>query len=341
MRLPAELEAAIEVAIGPVDRRALAAAAQRLSARYLGADFRAPVMTSDADRAAYLLTRLPATFAATRHAFTRLREQAPGLALTSVLDLGSGPGTALWAATDIFPDISAATAVERDLELAACGRRLAAAASSPGLRQAEWQPGDLTSGSLPRQADLVVMSYALGEIPASARAALLARALKCATVAFVLIEPGTPAAFQTMLAARQAVVADGWHLLAPCPHSLACPLGGTTDWCHFAERVERTAAHRRAKQAELGYEDEKFCYLAAVRSPASVSPVPPGAGRILRHPRFHPGHVQLSLCTPEGLKAQTVGKSQKQLYRGARKARWGDYWTGTSSPPETATDEAE
>ena len=111
------------------------------------------------------------------------------------------------------------------------------------------------------------------------------------------------------------------------------------DWCHFAERIERTADHRKAKAAELGYEDEKFSYLAAMRpSTASLpAPDPPEAesvlleGRIVRHPRFHPGHVQLRLCTASGLKSLTIGKSQKQPYRAARKARWGDSWPGADS----------
>jgi ribosomal protein RSM22 (predicted rRNA methylase) len=52
------------------------------------------------------------------------------------------------------------------------------------------------------------------------------------------------------------------------------------------------------------------------------------AARIVRHPRKHSGHVQLTLCTAEGLKHPTITKSQKEEYKRARKAEWGDGWDG-------------
>jgi ribosomal protein RSM22 (predicted rRNA methylase) len=38
--------------------------------------------------------------------------------------------------------------------------------------------------------------------------------------------------------------------------------------------------------------------------------------------------VQFLLCTPRGLENRTVTKSQKDSYRKARKAEWGDGWEG-------------
>ena len=95
------------------------------------------------------------------------------------------------------------------------------------------------------------------------------------------------------------------------------------DWCHFAVRLERSAAHRRLKQGALGYEDEKFSYLAAGRAPVERP-----AARVVRHPLSRPGHIQLALCTARGLERRTVTKSQKEVYRRARKAEWGSPWSG-------------
>jgi ribosomal protein RSM22 (predicted rRNA methylase) len=75
------------------------------------------------------------------------------------------------------------------------------------------------------------------------------------------------------------------------------------------------------KQAELGYEDEKFSYVIGARVPARQA-----ATRIVRHPLKHPGHVHLTLCTGEGLQRLTVTKSQKERYRRARKVDWGEEW---------------
>ena len=46
--------------------------------------------------------------------------------------------------------------------------------------------------------------------------------------------------------------------------------------------------------------------------------------RILRHPRKHSGHVELELCTSEGLKRETVSGKHGERYRDARRAEWGD-----------------
>ena len=95
------------------------------------------------------------------------------------------------------------------------------------------------------------------------------------------------------------------------------------DWCHFAVRLERSAAHRRLKQGALGYEDEKFSYLVAGRAPVELP-----AARIVRHPLVRPGHIQLTLCTVRGLEQSTVTKSEKEAYRRARRAEWGSPWSG-------------
>ena len=97
------------------------------------------------------------------------------------------------------------------------------------------------------------------------------------------------------------------------------------DWCHFAQRLERTSIHRRIKSGALGHEDEKFSYVVFSREPFAAA-----AARIVRHPQKRGGHVQLTLCTPEGLRDRTIGKSRKEAYRRARKAAWGDPWSDGS-----------
>jgi len=93
----------------------------------------------------------------------------------------------------------------------------------------------------------------------------------------------------------------------------------TGDWCHFAERLPRSSAHRLAKSSELGYEDEKYSYVVVSRSAVRVP-----EARILRHPRKHSGHVELELCTPDGLKRETISRKNGERYKRARKAEWGD-----------------
>ena len=97
--------------------------------------------------------------------------------------------------------------------------------------------------------------------------------------------------------------------------------GSARDWCHFSQRLGRTALHRRLKSGELGYEDEKFSYVVA-----SKLPVCKAAARIVRHPTVRKGHLELQLCAPGGLRKETVTRSQGEKYKQARKAKWGEEW---------------
>lgn len=89
-------------------------------------------------------------------------------------------------------------------------------------------------------------------------------------------------------------------------------------------RVNRTALHRRVKSASLGYEDEKFSYVAALAAGAPV----PEAARVLRRPAQRKGLVSLRLCRSDGsVAAQIVTKRLgADVYRAARNVEWGGGW---------------
>ena len=89
-------------------------------------------------------------------------------------------------------------------------------------------------------------------------------------------------------------------------------------WCHVAVRLERSRLHRTAKGAALAYEDEKYSYVAMSREPGS-----PIGARVIGHPRPQHGRIDLDLCTPDGLRAETVNRRDRDRYRLAQRARWG------------------
>jgi ribosomal protein RSM22 (predicted rRNA methylase) len=324
MRLPAELQNAIQREIDKIDRRKLAQAAAQLTEHYKAADFSTPAIASEAHRAAYLAVRLPATYAALRRVFAELKLRAQD-EITSLLDLGAGPGTALFASAEQFPHLQQATLVEADSGWIAVGKRLADQNESPVIQQAQWLTQDLRSGLSCQKHDLVVISYTLGELPQGAAESVLNKAWKCAGKFLVLIEPGTRRGFAAINAARSMVLADSAAILAPCPHHLVCPMAAAGDWCHFSQRVERTSQHRQLKGGALGYEDEKFSYLVAAKSSS-----PSTGARVVRHPGKHSGHVQLALCAQDGkIENRTITRSSKEAYKRARKAEWGDLWIET------------
>ena len=101
------------------------------------------------------------------------------------------------------------------------GRTLAAH-GPPALRQAQWTVADV--GAAGDAADLVLVSYVIGELEPAALAGFADHAWSLADDTLAIVEPGTTAGYERVLAARAAVIAAGGSTLAPCPHDAPCPL---------------------------------------------------------------------------------------------------------------------
>ncbi|MBI2505317.1 MAG: methyltransferase domain-containing protein [Candidatus Latescibacteria bacterium] len=322
MPLPPQLQRAIEQETGRHPPKALSQAAAELSAAYRAEQPGGAFITSELHRLAYAAVRLPATFAAVHAVFAEVRRRWPDLTVANLLDLGAGPGTAAWAAGEIFGELESFTLVEADAGLIALGKALARAGEHHLLEQARWAQGDLRALPAFAPCDLVVSSYALGELGEEAASAVLRAAWAVTVQVLVVVEPGTVRGFALIRRLRDELIATGAHLIAPCPHQEECPLPAG-DWCHFSQRLERSRLHQRLKEGALGYEDEKFSYVAVARHLLQPAPA-----RILRHPLRHAGHAELQLCTPTGLQTLTVTRSDKERWKEARKAEWGDEWRG-------------
>jgi ribosomal protein RSM22 (predicted rRNA methylase) len=134
----------------------------------------------------------------------------------------------------------------------------------------------------------------------------------------VIVEPGTPAGWQRILAARHQLIEAGGHVIAPCPHANACPLQ-PPDWCHFARRVARSRLHRQAKSADVPWEDEKFIYVAVSRKPATA-----GGARVIGRPRKASGRVTLKLCRTDGSAGdQLFSRRDGEMFKHASRSDWG------------------
>lgn len=311
MRLPDTLQAAIERECALFSPDELKKAAAHLTSQYQEG---APsAFQSPAARAAYLAVRMPATYAAI---YAALLECSKSLTPTTCLDLGAGPGTGSWVAAALFPSLTSLTLIEQSCSMAEIGQRLASASLSPLLKNATWHAQSLQQLLPP--ADLALLSYLVAELSSSQTLQLLDR-LWPQTQTIVVIEPGTPAGYRRILEIRDWALESDAHLIAPCPHCQTCPLQ-SPDWCHFPARVERTRLHKLLKHASLGYEDEKFSYLAFSKTPAATP-----LGRIVGPPKKGSGLVQFPLCTQGQLLPQTIARSHES-YHSARHASWGDAW---------------
>jgi ribosomal protein RSM22 (predicted rRNA methylase) len=290
-------------------------AAEKLSLAYRGRAHIRPEL-SPAGRAAYLAVRFPSTFAAANHVWSEFDAAIPTDGIKSVLDVGAGPGTASLAAAP-YLGAAAFTYVERDAGWREPAQRLA---QSLGLKHA-FIRGEIGHPTKLAPHDVVIASYAIGELPPDERKSALEALWTNARQALIVIEPGTPKGFDVVVTVRALALSSGGHAAAPCTHNAACPMS-TADWCHRPVRVARSAAHRAAKGADLAYEDEKFAYAVLTR----LAPRRRSESRIVRKPIRNAGHVHLDLCSTSGLARQTVARSDGALYRAARDAAWGDLW---------------
>ncbi|MEW2632462.1 small ribosomal subunit Rsm22 family protein [Streptomyces sp. NPDC048389] len=311
-----------------------ARAVERLMANYRGeTPTAAPILRDRGDVVAYAAYRMPATFEAVRSALGALRAAVPGWVPVTHTDIGGGTGAASWAVADAWGGAAAprTTVLDWAEPALALGRELAAASQVPSLREVQWRRSRISSALRIESTDLVTVSYVLNELTAADRAAVVAEAARAAR-AVVVVEPGTPDGYARIIEARDALIAAGMRIAAPCPHSAACPIEPGSDWCHFAARVSRSSLHRQIKGGSLPYEDEKFSYVAATRTPLEPDPA---AARVTRKPQIRKGLVLLDLCTGgEGLRRDTVTKRHGARYKDARDAEWGDAW-----PPREAASE--
>jgi ribosomal protein RSM22 (predicted rRNA methylase) len=325
--LPSEtLRTALATLLDGLPPKQAAQAVDRLIANYRGTTpTDSPILRDRADVAAYAAYRMPATFEAVHAALEAFAEATPDWTPTGHTDVGGGTGAATWAVTATWPGDSAVTVLDWSDPALALGREIAP--TNPALRDATWQRTRIGKDLTLPATDLVTVSYVLNELTPADRTALVDTAAASAQTV-VIVEAGTPAGYARVIEARDRLIAAGFRIAAPCPHSAACPIVPGEDWCHFSARVSRSSLHRQVKGGSLPYEDEKFSYVAATRLPATPAPA-----RVIRRPQIRKGQVLLDLCEPdEQLTRRTVTKRHGDLYKAARDAAWGDPWPPSDRP---------
>ena len=317
----------------------------------LSASYRKGDTSSHVDVAAYLVARVPATYATNVKVQQALAEVMPAFEPQSLLDIGTGPGTASWAALAQWPTIARVTQCEQDKTFAGLAAALNTASGLEPLRNAKMVLKSEVTLDVDLRADLVVASYMLAELPLEDMAKLAARLWARTERVLLLLEPGTPQGFARLRKVREVLLGQGALVIAPCTHQLPCPMTGT-DWCHFKTRVQRSREHMHAKQATVPFEDEAFSYLVLAKAPLSPSgsspnglgergfpfpnllgKVPKGdggrraeGGRVIAPVSINKVAATLRLCTEGMVKETTVASRDKPAYKRAKKAQWGDVW---------------
>ena len=270
------------------------------------------LVTKSSEALAYAISRMPATYCAVHLALSQSLKRYDKN-IKSVLDVGAGTGTATWAVNNLI-DVDKITCLERENEM----RKLGIQLMKDNILNAEWKSFDLTKDEIQDKVDLVIASYIINELTEDDRKDAITKLWDATTGMLLIIEPGTPEGFKHILEARNILLEQGANIVAPCTHNKECEIS-KDDWCSFYVRVTRSGIQRQAKKGELGYEDEKFSYIAVSRTLVQRD-----NAILLRHPQIATGHVKVKLCTQNGIEEKIYSKKDKEIYKKAKKLDAGD-----------------
>ncbi|MDA3799583.1 MAG: rRNA methyltransferase [Kiritimatiellae bacterium] len=316
MDVPQELRIALEHQIKGTKLAKMRDDAQELSNKYRAEIGNGkPLITLHSEVVAYAAARMPATLQAVSFALKQVINSTQYNPQT-MLDVGAGTGAASWAAEHEL-NLKSITCLEREGAMREVGEAMMQQ-GCPLLRNAKWINDDLNSNNNFEKADLVIASYVLNEMTDEDQLKTAQKLWDATNMILLIIEPGTPVGFAHIKRIRQALLANGAYVAAPCTHNDDCPMK-ENDWCHFTCRVNRTQLHRQLKGGDAPFEDEKFAYMAFTREKFTRQDA-----RILRHPQVRKGHVMFEVCTNDGIKNITLSQKDKAKYKKAKKAKTGD-----------------
>ena len=321
MNIPELLEFAIEKNVEEFNIKELKQAALDLSKRYMESKRTGKsLLKTKLDTVAYSVIRMPATYSAIRTCLEKILEIYE-FDINSVFDIGSGTGAAEWAILDVFDKQMDIVCLERDKGMRDVSKKYFS--YSEELKNIEFIEADILNEELSLSKDLCVLSYMINELDESNRIKVIDKALNVTNKALLIVEPGTPEGFSNIKKVRDYAYEKGYSIIAPCTGFCGRCDVPNDDWCASCVRVQRTKIHKYLKDAEIGYEDEKFSYVAISKENIDFKEKS-NLRRILRHPKIENGRVIVKTCLKGEIKEEIITKKNKDEFKLLKKKNVGD-----------------
>lgn len=315
MDIPQELKIAIENQLVGIKSNQIIENSQKISSRYRNNIGDGKIFVNKQEEAlSYAISRMPSTYCAIYSALDHTLENY-NEKINTCYDIGAGTGAATWAVNQ-FMHLEKCTCFEREQVMINMGKKLM---KNTFLERVEWDKFDILEDDFEdRTADLVITSYMINELPEENKNKIIKKLWNITNKILLIVEPGTPAGFKNIVNAREMLLKEGANIIAPCSHQNECKIK-EDDWCSFYVRVNRSGIQRLAKKGELGYEDEKFSYIAF-----SKTAIDNQKTRILRHPQIYQGYVKIKVCTNHGIEEKIYSKKDGEIYKKIKKLNAGD-----------------
>lgn len=275
----------------------------------------------------YLGLRVPATYAQLYGAMMQVKEVLPSWQPKSVLDIGCGPGTGIWAAKGVWNSIAKAVCIDENDAFLQVGKQLAA--ETAFAVDCTWIQKDIRLGleEIEGIFDLVIIGNVLNELHPEKQEKLLGQAFNAAKSVLLIVEPGTPDG--SMIASQCArKMQHAGTLIAPYIHNAF--VADDAYWLHFSQRFIRPDFQRRIRQhmrtspdMASDWEDAKFAYAAIAKIPSEIIPW----GRCVGLSEKQKGFITVPILTAEKIAFIKVFKRTIEQYHYAKNVKWGEIIT--------------
>lgn len=276
----------------------------------------------------YLVGRSVQEFAVLTKIFKEIQRRDPDFKPQSYFDFGSGVGTGVWAASELWKssiyeyylvDTSRFMNDLCDLVL-----RDGDANKDLRLRNVFFRQFLPAAGV---KYDIVLSAYSFFELPNLKNRLEVANNLWNKTDKYLIfVENGTYAGFQVLNEIREFLMTlkgEDSFIFAPCTHEKSeCPKFALHDGepCNFSVNYQTHSFYR-----PITIRNENFCYLV-IKKGSQASPRDRWP-RLIRTPMARTKHVICRMCTQSGeLQEAIITKSKhgKFAYRCAKASNWGD-----------------
>ncbi|KAG0338372.1 37S ribosomal protein S22 [Podila humilis] len=217
---------------------------------------------------AYIAAVSPNTFSAIRNVLGEVHRRVPNLDPKTMLDFGTGPGTAIWAANEVWQRPIQYTGVDTSMAMleTAEGVLESLSASSAGIDNVTLKPF-MSHGPKAQKYDVVMAAFVLGELTTSAlRRSTLEQLWNSTNDMLILIDRGTPSGFKAVAEAREQILGLDVDLYKP-----------KRKYDNFGnilpdeEPAPREPAHvlapKKTKHSKENFEDAKYTYVVLRKGP--------------------------------------------------------------------------
>lgn len=276
------------------------------------------------DALAYLGLRVPATYAQILGVLSAVHKLIPSWSPTSLLDIGSGPGTAMWAAISQWPGLDKITCLDEDKDFILLGKQIIK--DSEVIRHVNWKNRDFRLGIEEDESsyDLIIIANVLNELTPKAQEKLIGQAFNLCNGLLLIIEPGTSKGSKIVSAVAQKLHKVG-ILLAP--YIANTYVEDADYYLHFPQRFIRPEFQRRIRQqmresSEMAsdWEESKYSYVAISKSPAEKN----YWARTVGEPEIQKGFLEVPVITAESITKIKIMKRDKEAFTFAKRLRWGE-----------------